>query len=77
MGGPQLHVPEEAGVVCTASDFEIPIRLVNGTSSSNGRIEINVNNRWGTICAFDWDIRDATVACRQLGFAGGWVGGCE
>lgn len=61
---------EDAGVVCTASDFAIPVRLVNGTAPSNGRVEILVNGRWGTICDFGWDIRDARVACRQLGFQG-------
>ena len=62
---------EDAGVVCTVSNFTIPIRLVGGSSPSEGRVEINVNGRWGTICDFSWDVRDATVVCRQLGFAGG------
>jgi len=64
---------EDAGVVCTHSQYQIPVRLVNGTSSANGRVEIQVNGRWGTICDFGWDRRDATVVCRQLGFAGQWV----
>lgn len=61
---------EDAGVVCTASDFVIPVRLANGTSLSNGRVEIVVGTKWSTICDFGWDLRDATVVCRQLGFAG-------
>ena len=47
------------------------IRLTgNGvTSSLEGTVEICVNGDWGTINHDFWDYRDASVACRQLGFS--------
>ena len=41
------------------------IRLVNGTNVS-GRVEICLNNAYGTVCRDRWDDNDATVVCRQL-----------
>ena len=46
----------------------LPIRLVDGTSSQIGRIEIQYNGVWGTVCNRNFDISSANVACRCLGF---------
>ena len=43
------------------------IRLVDGTSESSGRLEVCVNNLWGTVCSQSWGSSDTKVACRQLG----------
>ena len=56
-------------ILRTASCTTGELQLAGGHIANEGRVEICMNNVWGTVCDDFWDSTDATVVCRQLGFS--------
>jgi hypothetical protein len=46
------------------------LRIAGAPGATRGRVEIFHAGTWGTVCDDGWDLDDAEVACRQMGFRG-------
>lgn len=44
------------------------LRLVDGSGCHEGRVEVCINQAWGTVCDHGWNEEEANVVCGQLGF---------
>uniref|UniRef100_A0A667WG47 SRCR domain-containing protein n=1 Tax=Myripristis murdjan TaxID=586833 RepID=A0A667WG47_9TELE len=51
-------------------NWEGDIRLADGQVPSEGRVEIYRYGVWEPVCDDRWDLKEAHVVCRQLGFPG-------
>ncbi|CAI5683597.1 deleted in malignant brain tumors 1 protein isoform X1 [Oreochromis niloticus] len=52
---------EDAGVICSAT-----IRLINGTDTCSGRVEVHRGDHWSPAFNVNWGRNEATVVCREM-----------
>jgi deleted-in-malignant-brain-tumors protein 1 len=64
------NIPVAWDVRCAPAWENGDVRLADGDSPEHGRVETFFNGQWGTVCDDGWELPDADVVCRQLGFAG-------
>ncbi|XP_005351524.1 scavenger receptor cysteine-rich domain-containing protein SCART1-like [Microtus ochrogaster] len=65
LGAQACTVENPASVIC--SGLQDALRLRDGQSQCDGRVEIFLDGVWGRVLDSAWDLRDAAVVCRQLG----------
>ncbi|KAF5303544.1 hypothetical protein FQR65_LT08145 [Abscondita terminalis] len=58
----------EADTEIVLTESPVPIRLLGEKSPTEGRLQVKINNEWGTVCNYGWTIENAALVCHQLGF---------
>lgn len=68
--GGKPNIPSSGPEITCVISVADTIRLVDNLDNTalTGRIEIFSAGQWGTVCDDAWDINDAHVVCRQIGF---------
>ena len=62
-----ITVPLIHSITCTACRNG-DLRLEGGSVYGSGRVEVCIDNVWGTVCNDSWTQLNAKVVCKQLGF---------
>ena len=59
-------------IISTVPQSTIPVRLVPPEAGLNflGRVEVQYENQWGTVCDDQFGLDEARVVCGMLNFTG-------
>ncbi|XP_006819175.1 scavenger receptor cysteine-rich domain superfamily protein-like [Saccoglossus kowalevskii] len=56
-------------VVCNVNMSTFDVRLVGGSTANEGRLEVSLEDIWGTVChTYGFGHEEAVVVCKELGF---------
>ena len=44
------------------------VRLADGPTKYEGRVEVHYNGTWGIVCGRRWNLNNAQVVCSELGY---------
>ncbi|XP_075580938.1 scavenger receptor cysteine-rich domain-containing protein SCART1-like [Pelecanus crispus] len=66
LGASPCSPENHAAVICSGPAGSTALRLVGGGSRCDGRVEILQRGTWGRVLDDEWDMREASVVCRQL-----------
>lgn len=62
------HCIYQEKIILTFFSLDGEVRLRRSNKGNSDRVEIQLGGVWGTVALRHWDIRDAHVLCRQLGY---------